>query len=620
MELNQLYCCLIFCYYAFQTPTQHEGKRMITNLSSKDQDIFDKDQSSIITERVDDVPLLIGQMTKMGLQEILDRHIPRHWNRRLSWGWTAVIWLAYILSEGDHRKISMADYVRNMKHTLSRLANREVDPLDFCDDRLSHLLKYLSKRKYWATIEEALNSRSIEVYDLKSETIRCDATTVSANHEVEEDGLVQFGHSKDNAKLPQIKLMSASLDPLGMPLASDVVSGEKADDGLYIPLIKRIDAGLQRRGLLFVGDCKMSAQEIRAHLVDSGHYYLSPLPLTGNTAKDMEKWINQGIVRDRNNNLVSVIREDYKGDKVLAAKGYEFDRTQSFQKEDKTIVWQERVLITHSPAHSRAQAEGLEKRLTTALEKIEALTPPRGRGKRQISDETDLLAAIAKILKTHRVENMLSVQYEKQVEQKTKYVGRGRGSAKRETVVEEKVRYQIISVERDEQTIENHKERFGWKAFVTNMSMDKLSLHDAVLSYRNEYRIERIFSRLKSRLNIAPLFVRKDDQIEGLTYLLTLGVRVLTLVEFVVQRSLREADAKLYGMHPENRKKSTAKPSAERILKTFSKINLTIIQDLAGNVLVRSLSSLSVLQKDIIQRLELDTNIYLQIEIKDTAN
>ena len=116
-------------------------------------------------------------------------------------------------------------------------------------------------------------------------------------------------------------------------------------------------------------------------------------------------------------------------------------------------MWQERVLITHSPAHSRAQAEGLEKRLTTALEKIEALTPPRGRGKRQISDETDLLAAIAKILKTHRVENMLSVQYEKQVEQQTKYVGRGRGSAKRETVVEEKVRYQIISVERDEPVV-----------------------------------------------------------------------------------------------------------------------------------------------------------------------
>jgi transposase len=35
----------------------------------------------------------------MGLPEVLDRHIPHHWTQRgLSWGWTAVIWLAYIVS------------------------------------------------------------------------------------------------------------------------------------------------------------------------------------------------------------------------------------------------------------------------------------------------------------------------------------------------------------------------------------------------------------------------------------------------------------------------------------------------------------------------------------------
>ena len=62
----------------------------------------------IITERVDDVAFLIDQMVKMGLPEILDRHIPRHWTQRgLSWGWTAVMWLAYIVTEGDHRKVSM---------------------------------------------------------------------------------------------------------------------------------------------------------------------------------------------------------------------------------------------------------------------------------------------------------------------------------------------------------------------------------------------------------------------------------------------------------------------------------------------------------------------------------
>ena len=62
------------------------------------------------------------------------------------------------------------------------------------------------------------------------------------------------------------------------------------------------------------------------------------------------------------------------------------------------------------------------------------------------------------------------------------------------------------------------------------------------MCYRNEYRVERIFNRLKSRVHIAPLFVKLNDQIEGLTYLLTLGVRVLTVMEFVLRRSL-ENDA-----------------------------------------------------------------------------
>ena len=59
-------------------------------------------------------------------------------------------------------------------------------------------------------------------------------------------GLLQFGHSKDDPTRPQIKVMMGSLDPLGMPLATDVLSGERADDGLYIPIIERIRSGLPK--------------------------------------------------------------------------------------------------------------------------------------------------------------------------------------------------------------------------------------------------------------------------------------------------------------------------------------------------------------------------------------
>src|ERR687888_2636723 len=140
---------------------------MKMQLSQQAAELLGKNDLVIIVERVDDVALLIGPMVTMGLPAVLDRHIPRHWKQRgLSWGWTAVIWLAYIFTEGDHRKVSVETYLKGMHHTLSHLTAQVIEPLDFSDDRLSHLLKHLSKKAYWYQIEQDLNARSIEVYDV----------------------------------------------------------------------------------------------------------------------------------------------------------------------------------------------------------------------------------------------------------------------------------------------------------------------------------------------------------------------------------------------------------------------------------------------------------------------
>lgn len=556
---------------------------MTACLNQKSQEIVQGSDLEIITERVDDVVLLIGQMMKMGLQGVLDKHIPKHWKqRKLSWGWTAIIWLAYILTTGDHRKVSMEEYVRETKETLSRLSDQEIEPLDFSDDRLGHLLKHLSKQKYWHKIEQDLNERCLEVYELPNDVVRFDATTVSGYHEVTEGGLFQFGHSKDDPNRPQIKVMLGSLDPMGMPLVTDVVSGERADDDLYIPAIDRVQESFNKDGLLFVGDCKMSALETRAHIEDCQHFYLSPLPLTGNTAQEMNEWITEGIRKDKNGTLELIFKQSDQNKEVLVVGGYEFLRPCCFEG-NKKVEWTERVLVVNSPAHAEQQAAGLEKRLANAEQQITALTPPRGRGKRQITEETKLLDDVEKILKKQKIAGLLVIDYEKQIDIKTQYSGRGRGSVNREKQVIEKIRYQINRITRKEDKITELKERFGWKAFVTNSVKECLSFRSAILCYRNEYRVERIFNRLKSRLIIAPLFVQDDDQIQGITYLLTLGVRVLTLIEFVIRQSLQKDNIKLPGLHLENRKKMTGKPTAERILKAFSKISLTIVKNDAGH-------------------------------------
>ena len=592
---------------------------MRMQLSQQAAELLGQNELVIITERVDDVVLLLGQMVKMGLPEILDRHIPRHWTQRgLSWGWTAVIWLAYIVTEGDHRKVSVETSLKGMHHTLSHLTAQVIEPLDFSDDRLSHLLKHLSKPTYWHQIERDLNARSIEVYPLPQDVIRCDATTVSGDHEVTTEGLFQFGHSKDDPTRPQIKVMIGSLDPMGMPLSTDVVSGERADDGLYLPIIERIRTGLQTTGLLFVGDCKMSALDTRAYLARHHDWYLSPLPLTGATAEAMEAWITTGVRQGEAGELEQIWRTNDRGHEVLAAEGYEFERTCG--APDGDLEWRERVLVVRSPMHAAHQAAGLEKRLCHAETQLTALTPPRGRGKRQITDEATLVEAIARVLTAHRVDGLLSVAWEKQVEQTTHYVGRGRGSLNREKRVIQKTRYHITHIARQADTIAACRQRFGWKAFVTNAGPKRLSLQEAVLDYRNEYRVERICHRLKSRVHIAPLFVKRNDHIEGLTDLLTLGVRVLTVMEFVLRRSLQNDHAKLPGLHPENKTKMTDTPTAERLLKAFANVSLTIIQDAAGEDLLRRLTPLSGLQKDILQRLGLDAALYGQLEIQAIGN
>ena len=209
---------------------------------------------------------------------------------------------------------------------------------------------------------------------------------------------------------------------------------------------------------------------------------------------------------------------------MLAAEGYECERTCCAPGGE--AAWSERVWVVRSPRHATQQAAGLEKRLRPAETQLTTLTPPRGRGTRHITDAATRVEAIALVLTDHRVEGLLSVAGEKQVEQTTHYVGRGRGSVNREKRVIQKIRSHITHIARQEDTIAAHSQRFGWKAFVTNAGHTRLSLQDAVLCSRNEYRVERLFNRLKSRVHIAPLFVKLNEHIEGLTSLLTLGVRV----------------------------------------------------------------------------------------------
>ncbi|HRI55658.1 MAG TPA: IS1634 family transposase [Anaerolineae bacterium] len=567
---------------------------------------------NITTERIDDFPLLLATMQQLRLPEIMDRHLTRHGLQEgLSWGWIATIWLAHILSQGDHRKLPVQGWVRQARETIVGITGlSELGELDFTDDRLTLLLRRLSQVSTWQAIETDLGRSIIRVYNLKPKQMRVDASTASGHHAGGDDSLFQFGHSKDDPTLRQVKMMVAAMDPLGLPVATQVVAGHRADDPLYIPAVDQVLKIIDGVELLFVGDCKMGALGTRAHIQRLGHHYLCPLAQAGNTTSELAQWV--AAFAGNEHDLHSVYGENAKGERELLAQGYELERVVTIEEDRVKQSWTERVLLVRSEKHHKVLLTGLEKRLDQATAQILALTPPPGRGKRQIREESALIAAASAILQKHEVKGLLIYSFERQETRRTKRVGPGRGGPNRPQREDVAVRYQITAVDRCEEAVGVHRQTLGWRIYVTNAPAEELSLEQAILAYRDEWLIERGFHRLKGApLSLNPLFVKRDDQVTGLINLLSIAVRMLTLIEFVVRRQLKQNQEQLTGLIANNPKKGIDNPTTERLLQAFDKITLTIVH--LPDQVIRHVTPLTALQVRILELLGLPPTVYTRL-------
>ena len=289
------------------------------------------------------------------------------------------------------------------------------------------------------------------------------------------------------------------------------------------------------------------------------------------------------------------------------ALGYETARGQKAMLADGQIEWEERVLVVYSPSLARNARRGLSQRLDNAEQSILALTPPRGRGKRQQKDLNSLQSSVRVILKKHRVEGLLEVSYACEREERSvrKY---GDHPAR----MEERIRY-VVQVSRNEQAISEVRRAMGWRLYVTSAPVYQLPLSRAVNVFRRAPVMERNFARLKGHpLGIHPLYVRREDHVCGMVRLLSLALRVLTLVEHVVRKNLQSSGERLSGLYAGNPRRQTATPTTERLLKAFGSIHLSVVQ--LPTQTIYHVTPLSALQKHILALLNLSPSIYERME------
>lgn len=570
-------------------------------------------------ENVDQIPLIHGLLQKMSVQATVDSVIHPHGNwQGLSVGWVVTIWLIHIISQSTHRMDCVQEWVDSHLVVLRKLTGQQVTALDFTDDRLALCLRYLSVVKSWRLLESRLTQGVIQVYDLERKlpspwTVRLDATVGNVNHNVDTHTIFQLGKDKDGLYGPLFKMMVGSLDPMGMPVAVDVVPGNCADDPLYIPIYERIKEIVPKQGLLVVGDSKMSALATRATIMHHGDHYLTPLAHLKDEPHLLPTMLAMLSDEEKDTKLIflaeDVPDEGQEVDESLAvARGFTFERERTALIAGEQVVWTERLLIVRSFSYSETMCTALRRRLTKAERALLDLTPAPSRGKRQIEDEATLLAGIAQIEKMYRVQGLFTYEYQEEVTER--HIRPYRDKPAR---TERKVRFQL-HVSRQEKAIATAESQMGWRIYATNAPQAELSLDQAVRVYRNQYVTENIFRRLQGKLlSITPVYIQRDDHAQGLFHLLTIAARLLALGDYIAKEALAQEGEELTGVFPGNPKRGTATPTTERMLLAFNNIHLLIMR--LGSQVHHQLTPLTAVQERILTLLDLPTTLYTDLQL-----
>jgi transposase len=545
----------------------------------------------ITTEQINDLPLLLGLVEEMGIRQAIDVQIRPHGHwQGISVGTVVSIWLCHLLMERDHRLVVVRDWAAARTQTLEDLLGVRLRETDLTDDRLANVLTMVSAPADQEALDQELLADWLRVYALPQQTVRLDSTSVSVYQDAQPpDGLLRHGVSKEHRPdLAQFKVMLASLDPLGLPLACQAVPGNRSDDLLYIPAYDAAMQALETTAVLVVGDNKMAALGTRAHIVRGGSAYLCAYRPSMATAQ-IAGWVTDALAAPQNWHELREV-DERTGEVTTLAVIAERERV---QQEGET-EWTERVLVARSAQAQAGLRRRRERMLGRVTDQLAALHRPPHQGRRVYRTAAALEAAVAELLRAACLDGVVWIRPQEHL--------RRDGSA----------RWAVGAFGVDLAAWRDMVDRLGWQVYLTSTTAAQYAAPTLVAAYRQQALHERGFARLKTRnLHIRPVYLSDARRIAGLTWLLCLALRVLTLTEYRLRTALQQRGERLAGLNPAARSQATQRPTTERVIAAFQHLTRTVVTLPHGRH--HHVTPLTPTQEHILALLQLPTDLYARL-------
>jgi transposase len=557
---------------------------------------------NVQTQAVGFAPILRYYFDRCAIANIIDDHVELDPRRKiLTHGQASVAMITAILFQVMqlYRICKFASEKNVLKVLLPHI---EAD--QYFDDRLADTLDALFGYGI-GNLDMLITAKMIDVFQIQSQACHNDTTSVSMygdadNNKTEQSIQVTFGHSKKHRKdLKQfVWSMSVSSDH-AFPLFQQAYSGNTADSTTYVEQWQRLIDLLGRRDFLYVADSKLITHQSMAHIHDNDGFFVAPAPMYESYKKVFEDALDS---HDRQW-LIAYKNRFNRG----------FEVPMDFKYEDTDYRLRMIILFDHGLCNRKQKT--LQNRIGKTQKAFEQISAKLNRYKLKSYDAID--KACSAILKknhtkpffTYRIINEPITTY------KNKHRGRPSKKVKPDqiAVVRDHFKLELIL---DQNALEHALSRCGYYPLLTNQSPEQLSIEDAMLAHKKQYKSEHTFRRAKGPLSIEPVYLHTPERIEALLLLFKIALQMVVLIERTARKNIRERDYGLNNFMPN--RVDVRNPRSEYMLKEFEDIVKGELPLPDGNT-YGFVSELNTLQRDLLSVLEVPLYYYDYLYLFDSS-
>jgi len=548
---------------------------------------------NVQTQTVGFAPILRYYFDQCGIAKIIDDHVELDPRRKiLTHGQAAVAMTTAILFQVMqlYRICKFAS-----EKTVLKVLLPQIEAEQYFDDRLADTLDGLFGYGL-GDLDMLITGNMIDVFNIENQRCHNDTTSVSMygdadNNKTEQSIQITYGHSKKHRKdLKQfVWSMTVSSDH-AFPLFQQAYSGNTADVTTYVEQWQRLIDLIGRRDFLYVADSKLICHQTMAHIHDNHGFFVAPAPMYESYKKVFEDALDN---HDRQW-LIEYKQRFNRG----------FEVPMDFKYEDKDYRLRMIILFDHGLLARKQKT--LQNRIDKTQKAFEQISTKLNRYKLKNYDAID--KACSAILKKHHTKAFFNYRIinEPITTYKNKHRGRPSKKVKPEqvAVVEDHFKLELIL---DQNALDHALSRCGYYPLLTNQSQEQLSIEDAMLAHKKQYKSEHTFRRAKGPYSIEPVYLHTPERIEAFLLLFKIALQMVVLIERTARKNIRERDYGLDNFMPN--RVDVRNPRSEYMLKEFEDIVKGEMPLPDGNT-YGFVSELNTLQRDILSVLEVPLNYY----------